>query len=123
MVTPLRPVSKNESAKGAQAQAAALDLTHRPRRNRRTDWARRLTRENVLTTDDLIWPLFVIEGEGRREPVAAMPGVERLSIDAIVAAAREAERLRIPAIALFPNIDRALRDEAGSEAVNERNLV
>ena len=123
MVTPLRPISKNENAKGAQAQAAALDLTHRPRRNRRTDWARRLTRENVLTADDLIWPLFVIEGEGRREPVAAMPGVERLSIDGIVAAAREAERLKIPAIALFPNIDRALRDEAGSEAVNERNLV
>ena len=123
MVSPLRPVGKVESLKPAEAQSAALDLTHRPRRNRRTDWSRRLTRENVLTTDDLIWPLFVIEGEGKREAVASMPGVERLAIDGIVAAAHEAERLKIPAIALFPNIDRALRDEGGNEAVNERNLV
>ena len=123
MVSPLRPVGKVESLKPAEAQSAALDLTHRPRRNRRTDWSRRLTRENVLTTDDLIWPLFVIEGEGKREAVASMPGVERLAIDGIVAAAHEAERLKIPAIALFPNIDRALRDEGASEAVNERNLV
>ena len=123
MVSPLRPVGKVESLKPVEAQSAALDLTHRPRRNRRTDWSRRLTRENVLTTDDLIWPLFVIEGEGKREAVASMPGVERLTIDGIVAAAHEAERLKIPAIALFPNIDRALRDEGGNEAVNERNLV
>ena len=68
-----------------------LDLTHhpRPRRNRKAEWARRLVAEHVLTADDLIWPLFLIDGEKRRDPVAAMPGVDRLSVDEAV---REAER-------------------------------
>ena len=69
--------------------APRLEIAHRPRRNRKAEWARRLVRENVLTTNDLIWPLFLIEGKRTRVPVAAMPGVERLSVDEAV---REAER-------------------------------
>jgi porphobilinogen synthase len=95
----------------------------RLRRNRRTDWSRRLVREASLTTDDLIWPIFVIEGENRREPIGAMPGVERLSPDL---AAREAERgarLGIPAIALFPYVEMALRDRTGSEILNPDNVM
>ena len=74
----------------------------RMRRLRRTDWSRRLVRETALSVDDLIWPLFVIDGENTREPVASMPDVERLSVDLAVEAAREAADLGIPVIALFP---------------------
>ncbi len=95
----------------------------RPRRNRRTNWSRRLVAETSLTPADLIWPMFVIEGTGRREPIASMPGVERLSIDLIVEAAREAETLGIPAIALFPNTDPKLRTDDAREALNPENLV
>ena len=102
---------------------ARLPLTHRPRRNRKADWSRRLVRENTLTTDDLIWPLFVIEGEGRREAVASMPGVERHSIDNVVREAVRAADLGIPAIALFPYTDPDLRNPTGSEALNDQNLV
>jgi porphobilinogen synthase len=77
----------------------------------------------TLTTDDLIWPIFVIEGERVRSTVAAMPGVERLSIDLAVSAAEEAASLGIPAIALFPYTEAALRDEEASEALNPGNLV
>ena len=101
----------------------SLDLTHRPRRNRKADWSRRLMRENVLTTNDLIWPLFVVEGENIRTPVGSMPGVERLSVDQVVIAAQMAAELTIPAIALFPNPDPDLRDPHGSEALNDANLV
>ena len=66
----------------------SLDLTHRLRRNRKADWSRRLMRENVLTTDDLIWPIFIVEGENIRTPVGSMPGVERLSVDQAVFAAQ-----------------------------------
>ena len=100
-----------------------LDLTHRPRRLRRAEWTRRLVRENVVTTNDLIWPIFIIEGQARREPVGSMPGVERLSVDEAVRAAVQARDLGIPALALFPNTDPALRNETGSEALNENNLV
>jgi porphobilinogen synthase len=95
----------------------------RMRRNRRTDWSRRLVRETQLSVDDLIWPIFVVDGEKKREPVAAMPGVERLSVDAAVRAAEEAARLGIPAIALFPFTDPARKDPLGSEALNPNNLV
>ena len=101
----------------------SLDLTHRPRRNRKADWSRRLMRENVLTTNDLIWPLFVVEGENIRTPVGSMPGVERLSVDQVVIAAQRAAELTIPAIALFPYTDPDLRDPHGSEALNDANLV
>jgi porphobilinogen synthase len=95
----------------------------RLRRTRAASWSRRLVAENVLTPGDLIWPLFVIEGTSTREPVASMPGVERLSIDLVVEAAREAEKLAIPAIALFPNTDRKLRTDDAREALNPDNLV
>src|SRR5947209_12924517 len=85
--------------------AEKLGLTHRPRRNRKSDWARRLVRETVLTTDDRIWPIFVIDGEKRTEPVASMPGVRRYSIHEAVRAAGKAASLRIPAIAVFPYTD------------------
>ena len=102
---------------------SSLDLTHRPRRLRRAEWTRRLVRENVVTTNDLIWPIFIIEGQGKREPVGSMPGVERLSVDEAVRAAVQARDLGIPALALFPNTDPGLRNETGSEALNENNLV
>ncbi|WP_211200339.1 porphobilinogen synthase [Breoghania sp. L-A4] len=95
----------------------------RMRRNRRADWSRRLVRENVLTVDDLIWPIFIVAGSGVRQPVASMPGVERLSVDEAVRDAEKAASLGIPAIALFPYTDPALRDATGSEALNADNLV
>jgi len=98
-----------------------LDLAVRPRRNRKADWTRRLLRENVLTVDDLIWPLFV--ADGTRSAIAAMPGVERLSIEEAVRAAERAAKLKIPCLALFPYTDPALRDHDGTEALNPENLV
>jgi len=101
------------------------DITghRRMRRNRKADWSRRLVQENRLTVDDLIWPIFLVEGTGVIEPIPAMPGVNRLSVDMVVEAAREAADLGIPALATFPNIDLALRDETGSEALNANNLI
>ena len=113
---------KRVSAKAPEQPRPGFPAT-RPRRNRRADWSRRLTRETRLTADDLIWPIFVIEGEKKREPVASMPGVERLSIDLAVDAAREAAALGLPALALFPHTDMSLRDADGSEACNPANLV
>lgn len=95
----------------------------RMRRNRSTDWSRRLVRENTLTVDDLIWPIFVVDGTGVRQPVASMPGVERLSVDEAVKDAIRAESLGIPALALFPYTDPSLRDATGSEALNPDNLI
>ena len=98
-----------------------LDLAVRPRRNRKADWTRRLLRENVLTVDDLIWPLFV--ADDTRSPVASMPGVERLSIDEAVRSAERAAKLEIPCLALFPYTNPDLRDHDGTEALNPENLV
>ncbi len=100
-----------------------LDLAIRPRRNRRAEWARRLVREHVLTTDDLIWPLFVVDGTNVRAPVASMPDVERLSVDQAVRAAERAAKFAIPCLALFPYTDPDKRDDLGSEALNAENLV
>jgi porphobilinogen synthase len=108
-------------AKGTNAPP--LDLAVRMRRNRQSEWRRRMVRENVLTTDDLIWPLFVVDGANVRTPVPSMPGVERLSVDEAVREARRAVELTIPCIALFPYTDPGLRDEGGSEALNPDNLV
>jgi porphobilinogen synthase len=126
MVWPLLQRPKREPAPEQHVPVAAtqkLDLTVRPRRNRKADWARRLVRETSLSVDDLIWPVFLCEGENVREPVASMPGVERFSIDQAVRAAIEAAALGIPALALFPFTDPALRDEQASEALNPANLV
>src|ERR1043165_3942361 len=112
----LRPVE-------TPAKAEPLALTTRMRRNRKSEWTRRMVRENVLTADDLIWPLFVVDGSNVRVPVASMPGVERLSVDQAVREAVRAAELDIPCIALFPYTDPQLRDDDGSEALNPDNLV
>ncbi|MGA3311251.1 MAG: porphobilinogen synthase [Xanthobacteraceae bacterium] len=108
---------------GVGAPADRLDLAIRPRRNRRAEWARRMVREHVLTTDDLIWPLFLVDGTNVRAPVASMPDVERLSVDEAVRAAERAAKLTIPCLALFPYTDPEKRDDTGSEALNAENLV
>ncbi len=95
----------------------------RMRRNRSDDFSRRLISENVLTANDLIWSLFVLDGDNRREAVTSMPGVERLSIDLLVDAVDEAVDLGIPAIAVFPNTDPSLKTPDAKEAVNPENLV
>ncbi|MFT4158436.1 porphobilinogen synthase [Shinella sp.] len=95
----------------------------RMRRNRKAEWTRRLVQENRLTVDDLIWPVFVVPGTNIVDPVAAMPGVNRMSVDRLVEAAREAADLGIPAIATFPNIDMNLRDETGSHSLAADNLI
>lgn len=95
----------------------------RMRRKRAAPWSRELVSENRLSPADLIWPVFVAEGTGRREAIASMPGVERLSIDELVADVDEAKSLGIPAVALFPNIDDGLRTSDGQEAYNPDNLV
>ena len=95
----------------------------RMRRNRSDDFSRRLISENVLTANDLIWPLFVLDGDNRREAVTSMPGVERLSIDLLVDAVDEAVDLGIPAIAVFPNTAPSLKTPDAKEAVNPENLV
>ena len=95
----------------------------RMRRLRRTDWSRRLVRENYLTVNDLIWPVFVQDGQSLRTPIASMPGVERLSVDLLVEAVARAAELRIPAVAVFPATDPGLKNEAATEALNPENLV
>lgn len=109
-----------------------MDKTHlvdeitghrRMRRNRKADWTRRMVQENRLTVDDLIWPIFITHGTGVNEPLAAMPGVNRMSIDVAVEAVKEAADLGIPAIAPFPDIEMELRDPTGSAILNPDNLM
>jgi porphobilinogen synthase len=119
-----RPIEMRDAPRRQSALASApLDLAIRPRRNRKAEWARRLVRENVLTTDDLIWPMFVVDGSNTRTPVTSMPGVDRLTVDQAVRDAERAMKLEIPCIALFPFTEPSLRDETGSEALNSNNLV
>ena len=103
--------------------ATRLELSSRPRRNRKSEWTRRLVRENTLDAGDLIWPLFLVDGSKKRLPVPSMPGIERLSIDEAVRDAERGAKLTIPCVALFPYTDPALRDDEGSEALNPENLV
>jgi porphobilinogen synthase len=95
----------------------------RMRRMRRDAFSRRLMREHRVTSDDLIYPVFIVDGPKRREPVASMPGVERLSLDPLLATAEECLSLGIPVLALFPAIDSALKSEDGAEARNPEGLV
>ncbi|GGB14676.1 delta-aminolevulinic acid dehydratase [Sphingomonas metalli] len=95
----------------------------RLRRTRASAWSRRLHAETVLTPADLIWPLFIAEGDGVEEPIASLPGVSRWSIDGIVARGREARDLGIPCVALFPNTPPGLRSDDGAEALNPDNLM
>ena len=102
-------------------QAAYPNL--RLRRTRASAWSRALHRETVLTPSDLIWPLFVTDGQGVEEPVASLPGVSRWSLDGIAARAKEAVALGIPCLALFPNTPPHLRSGQGDEALNPDNLM
>ena len=95
----------------------------RPRRARSTPWSRAMHRETVLTPANLIWPLFVTEGDQIEDPIASLPGVSRWSVDLIVARAREAVSLGIPCLALFPNTQAERRSEDGREALNPDNLM
>jgi porphobilinogen synthase len=95
----------------------------RLRRLRRTGWSRRLVAESALSPSDLIWPIFLIDGQKRREPVASMPGIDRISVDLVTQAAEEACKLGIPVIALFPSTDPARKTPDGKEALNPDNLV
>ena len=95
----------------------------RMRRMRHDDFSRRLMRENVVTPNDLILPVFVMEGKARREPVPSMPGVDRLTIDELLKVAGECVELGIPMIALFPHIEDALKTPDGREAANPDGLI
>ena len=95
----------------------------RLRRSRQFDWSRRLTKENALSVDDLIWTIILSDGEAPRDPVPSMPGVDRISIDTLVSEARCARDLGIPALAIFPHINPKFKDAKGSEALNPEGLV
>src|SRR4030095_10737449 len=95
----------------------------RMRRMRRDDFSRRLMREHVLSADDLIYPVFIIDGKARTEQVASMPGVERFTIDKLLPVAEQCFKLRIPVLALFPAIDQKLKSANGREAFNAKGLV
>lgn len=96
---------------------------HRPRRMRRDDWSRRLMQENRVSVNDLIYPVFLLEGQGKSEAVASMPGVHRLSLDLLFPVAQECIDLGIPVLALFPVIDSALKTPDGKEAFNPSGLI
>ena len=95
----------------------------RLRRSRATPWSRAMVRETLLTPADLIWPLFITEGEAVEEPISSLPGVSRWSVDQIVVRAKEAIDLGIPCIALFPNTQSDRRSDDGAEALNPDNLM
>ena len=110
----------------AAPQARGIDEIvggHRQRRLRITPWSRALVSEHAVAANDLIWPLFVVDGENRSDPIESMPGVERHTVDRLVREAERAARLGIPVIAVFPYTDPALRDPMGSQALNGDNLV
>ena len=95
----------------------------RMRRNRKTDWSRRLVRESSLLPNDLIWPIFITEGKNIKESIKTMPGVYRYSLDKIEKLVERAINKKIPMIALFPNTPISKKDKKGSEALNKNNLV
>ena len=94
----------------------------RMRRNRKSDWSRRLVKENQISVNDLILPIFVTDSE-KKTAITSMPGVNRIPINEVVGIVHEAKELGIPAIALFPETNNSLKDENGSEALNEENIV
>ena len=95
----------------------------RMRRNRKTDWSRRLVQENSLSSNDLIWPIFLTEGKNIKETIKSMPGVYRYSLDKIEILIERAIRKKIPMVALFPNTPLSKKNAKGSEALNRNNLV
>lgn len=100
-----------------------ITASRRLRRSRRFDWSRRMVRENHVSADDLIWPIFLIEGQNRTEPVNAMPGVDRMSVDKAVEAAKMARDLGIPALATFPDIPIEKRDQTGSAVLDPKGVI
>jgi porphobilinogen synthase len=116
--TEIDPVDSEHPAK-----TTVPSLAHRPRRLRRTETLRRMVRENVLRVEDLIYPLFVMEGEGQREEVPSMPGCYRYTLDLLLDEVKQAAELGIGAIALFPLIPYEQKDNAGTESYNPNGLI
>ena len=117
-------MNKFSPARSTEARSVdEITASRRLRRMRKADWSRRLVQENRLTVDDLIWPIFLTEGKNVREEIAALPGVYRLSVDVAVKEAERAATLGIPAIATFPQVDLALKDETGSQILVADNLI
>jgi len=112
---------KNDPAANPAAQS--LSLATRMRRNRQAPWVRNLVAEHQLGVNDLIWTGFVVEGNGVREPIASMPGVMRFSVDELVAEAQELQSLKLSAMALFPALDPAIKDDRGSIALDPDGLI
>ena len=100
-----------------------MQLFHRPRRLRRTDWSRRLVQENQLSSNDFIYPVFLLEGKNRQEEVKSMPGVSRVSLDLLLPIAEDCVKLGIPVMALFPVISSELKTADGKEAFNPNGLI
>jgi porphobilinogen synthase len=100
-----------------------MQLFHRPRRSRKTDWSRRLVQENQLSANDFIYPVFLLEGSGREETVSSMPGVSRLSLDKLMLVAEDCVKLGIPVMAIFPVIKSELKTPDGKEAFNPNGLI
>lgn len=120
------PILENQIAQPestSQSEASATPIVHRPRRLRRTETLRRMVRENSLRVEDLIYPLFLMEGEGQREEVPSMPGCYRYTLDLLLDEVREAYQLGIGAIALFPLIPYGQKDNAGTESYNPGGLI
>ncbi len=113
---------RRETATSVRLPGSGFPAT-RLRRPRQADWSRRLVQENSLTVKDLIWPIFIIDGDNKREPVSSMPGVDQLSIDLAVKAAEDAAKLGIPVIEVFPNTPGERRTADGAEALNPDNLA
>ena len=107
----------------SQASSLLNFPEHRPRRMRRDDWSRRLMQENSVSANDLIYPVFLLEGQGKSEAVASMPGVNRVSLDLLLPVAQECADLGIPVLALFPVIDASLKTPDGKEAFNPNGLI
>lgn len=107
----------------SQANSLLNFPAHRPRRMRSDDWSRRLMQENSVSADDLIYPVFLLEGQGKSEAVASMPGVNRVSLDLLFGVAEECVSLGIPVMALFPVIDASLKTPDGKEAFNPNGLI
>ena len=95
----------------------------RLRRNRKNDWIRRLTKENTLSVDDLVQPIFIIEGKNKKIPIKSMPGVFRYSLDKVNHLVKDLIKIGIPMIAIFPYVEKKYKNIHGSEALNENNLV
>ena len=107
----------------SQANSLLNFPNHRPRRMRRDDWSRRLMQENSVSANDLIYPVFLLEGQGKSEAVSSMPGVNRVSLDLLFSVAEECVSLGIPVMALFPVIDASLKTPDGKEAFNPNGLI